>query len=135
LAQLELIPMTALRREPLVMLPTSPGPSATRTFISVLTRLKGGEPNIVAYEPPDQALETVALSTSLVTFANGSRATSAPVPGVAYRPISPALFMDFGLAYFREDESPALANLLRLIDDMAKDEPGPLPDGSELVTA
>ena len=93
------------------------------------------EPTIAAYEPPDQALELVAHSDSLITFANGSRAASAPVPGVAYRRPSPGLLLDFGLAYFRDNESPALANLLGVIDKMAKDEPGDVPEGSELVTA
>jgi LysR family transcriptional regulator, benzoate and cis,cis-muconate-responsive activator of ben and cat genes len=135
LARFEEIPVTALRREPLIMFPTSPGPTATRSMVRVLSRLMGGEPNIVAYEPPDQALEAVAHSTSLVSFANGSRAVSSPVPGIAYRRISPAMYLDFGVAHFRDDDSPLLADLLRVIDEMAKDEPGDLPEGSELLTA
>ena len=135
LARLDEIPVSALRREPLIMFPTSPGPSATRSMVKVLTRLMGGEPNIIAYEPPDQALEAVAHSNSLVVFANGSRAASAPVPGIAYRRISPALLLDFGFAYFRDNDSTVMANLLRLIDEMAKGEPGDLPEGSELLTA
>ena len=135
LAWLEPIPLTALRREPLIMFPTSPGPSAATSFLRVLARFMDTEPDIVAFEPPDQALETVAHSTSVIAFANGSRAASAPVPGVAYRRTSPALLLDFGVAYFRDDESPVLANLLRLIHEMAKDEPGALPEGSELLTA
>jgi len=135
LARLEVIPITALRREPIVIFPTSPGPSATRSFVRVLSRLMGAEPNVVAHEPPDQALEAVARSNSLVTFANGSRATSAPVPGIAYRPIAPAMFIDFGIAYFRDADSPAIANLLGLIDEMAADLPGDLPEGSELLEA
>jgi hypothetical protein len=82
-----------------------------------------------------EALEAVARSNSLVTFANGSRATSAPVPGIAYRPIAPAMFIDFGIAYFRDADSPAIANLLGLIDEMAADLPGDLPEGSELLEA
>jgi len=135
LARLDEIPVTALRREPLIMFPTSPGPSATKSMVKVLTRLMGGEPNIVAYEPPDQALEAVAHSSTLVVFANGSRAASAPVPGIAYRRITPALLLDFGFAYFRDNDSPVMANVLRLIDEMAKGEPGDLPEGSELLTA
>jgi DNA-binding transcriptional LysR family regulator len=133
LAQLDVIPITALRRVPLVMFPTSPGPSATRSFVRVLSRLMGAEPNVVAYEPPDQALEAVARSTSLVAFANGSRATSTPVPGIAYRRTAPALCMDFGIAYLRDADQTALANLLGLIDEMAVDLPGDLPDASELL--
>jgi hypothetical protein len=95
----------------------------------------GTQPTIVAYEPPDQALEAVAHSKSLISFANGSRAASAPVPGVAYRRTSPGLFLDFGVAYFKDDQSPALADLRLLIDELAQGEPGDPPDGSEVVTA
>ena len=135
LARLEEIPLRALRGEPLVMFPTSPGPSATASFVRMLTRHMGTQPTVVAYEPPDQALEAVAHSTSLISFANGSRAASAPVPGIAYRPTAPGLFLDFGVAYFRDDESSALADLRRLIDELAPEEPGDLPEGSEVVTA
>ena len=135
LARLDEIPLTALRGEPLVMFPTSPGPSATASFMRMLTRHMGTQPTIVAYEPPDQALEAVAHSTSLISFANGSRAASAPVPGIAYRPTSPGLFLDFGVAYFRDDQSPPLADLLRLIDELAPDGPGDAADGSEVLTA
>ena len=135
LAGLDEIPVTALRRQPLIMFPTSPGQSAVRSMLRVLARLMGGEPNIVAYEPPDQALEAVAHSTSLISFANGSRAVSSPVPGIAYRRTSPAMYLDFGLAYSRDDGPLLLADLLRVIDEMAKGEPGDLPEGSELLTA
>ena len=133
LAQLDVIPLKALRREPLIMFPTSPGPSATLSFVRMLVRHIGAEPNIVAYEPPDQALEAVAHSSSLVVFANGSRAASAPVPGIAYRPTYPALLLDFGIAYCRDNESPVLADLLRLTDEMAAGEPGEVPEGSEVL--
>ena len=133
LAQLDVIPLKALRREPLIMFPTSPGPSATLSFVRMLVRHIDAEPNIVAYEPPDQALEAVAHSSSLIVFANGSRAASAPVPGIAYRPTSPALLLDFGIAYCRDNESPVLADLLRLTDEMATGEPGEVPEGSEVL--
>jgi DNA-binding transcriptional LysR family regulator len=135
LARLQEIPIKALSREPLIMFPTSPGTSATETFIRMLVRHMGAAPNIVAYEPPDQALEAVAHSSALIAFANGSRAASAPVPGIAYRRTSPALLIDFGIAYFRDDESPVLADLLRLIDELGPVEPGDVPEGSEVVTS
>ncbi len=100
-----------------------------------LARHTGAEPNVVAHEPPDQALEAVAGSTSMITVANGSRAASAPVRGIAYRRMSPELLIDFGIPYSRDNESPMLTNLLRLIDEMAKGEPGDVPEGSELLTA
>ena len=135
LAQLEQVPIRALRNEPLVIFASSP----YKVFILELERFlaaqMGGEPNIVAHEPPDLALEAVARSTTLVTFANGARATSNPVPGIVYRRLSPEPLIDFGVAYFRDDESPSLTNLLRLIDDLAAGQPGDVPDGSVLLAA
>jgi hypothetical protein len=49
--------------------------------------------------------------------------------------LSPEPLIDFGLAYFRDDESLVLANLLRLIEEMAEGEPGEVPDGSEVLAA
>jgi DNA-binding transcriptional LysR family regulator len=134
-ARFEEIPLTALRNEPMIMFPTSPGPSATLSFVRTLVRHIGTQPNIVAYEPPDQALEAVAHSSSLISFANGSRAASAPVPGIVYRRTSPALFIDFGVAYLRDNESRVLADFVALIDELATGEPSDLPDGAELLTA
>lgn len=133
LAVHEPIPLPALRHEALVMYPGSGTRSSAVSFPGALARLIGAEPNIVACELPDQALQIVARSNSLITFENGSRAMSAPVPGIVYRRPSPPLLIDFGLAYFRDDESPALANLLRLIDEMAEGQPGDVPDGSEIL--
>jgi hypothetical protein len=45
------------------------------------------------------------------------------------------MFIDFGLAYCQDDESEVLADLLRVVDEMAKGEPGDLPEGGELLTA
>jgi DNA-binding transcriptional LysR family regulator len=135
LAKLERVPIRALRREPLVIFVSSP----YRAFIQELERFlaaqMGGEPNVVGHEPPDLALEAVARSTSLLTFANGARATSTPVPGIAYRRLSPEPLLDFGMAYFRDDESPSLTNLLRLIDELAPGQPGEVPDDSVLLAA
>ena len=74
-------------------------------------------------------------STSLITFANGARATSTPVPGIAYRRLSPEPLIDFGVAYFRDDESPSLTNLLRLIDELSPGQPDEVPDDSVLLGA
>jgi DNA-binding transcriptional LysR family regulator len=135
LARLEQVPVKAIRREPLVIFASS----QYKAFIVELERWlfaeMGGELNIVAHEPPDQALEAVARSDSLVTFANGVRAASNPVPGIAYRRLSPEPLIDFGLAYFRDDESPSLAKLLRLIDEMAAGQPGDVPEDSVLLAA
>jgi DNA-binding transcriptional LysR family regulator len=135
LARLEQVPVKALRRELLIIFASTSYRDFSGTLERWLAGQIGAQPKIVAYEPPDQALEAAAQSTSLITFANGSRAESAPVPGIAYRRLSPEPLIDFGLAYFRDDESPVLANLLCLIEEMAKGEPGEVPDDSELLAA
>src|SRR4029077_4214273 len=114
LARQERVEVKALRREPLVIFVSSPYQGFIRELERFLAEEMGGEPNIVGHEPPDLALEAVARSTSLITFANGSRATSTPVPGIAYRRLRPEPLIDFGVAYFRDDESPSLINFLRL---------------------
>ncbi len=133
LARLEQIPATALRGEPLIMLPRSPFMRFSVKLERWLAHHMGEEPNVVAHEPPDQALEAVAGSTSLISFANGSQAASRPVPGIAYRPLAPPVFVDFGVASFRDDELPTLANFLRLIDEMPEGKPDPLPEGGEVL--
>jgi DNA-binding transcriptional LysR family regulator len=135
LARLEQVPVKALRREPLIIFASSNYRDFSSTLERWLAGRMGAEPNVVAHEPPDNAHEAVAHSTSFITFANGSRAESAPVPGIAYRRLSPEPLIDFGLAYFRDDESPTLSNLLRLVNEMAEGEPGEMPAGSELLAA
>ena len=135
LARLEEVHVKALSNESLIVFPSTPFQSFSLKLEHWLARQMGMHPNVVAHEPPDQALEAVAQSASLITFANASRSTSAPVPGIAYRRLAPGLLVDFGLAYFRDDDSPALANLLRLIDEMAPGEPGEVPAGSEVLTS
>jgi LysR family transcriptional regulator, benzoate and cis,cis-muconate-responsive activator of ben and cat genes len=134
LAKLEQVPVKALGREPLIMPAASPYQVIGLALTQWLTRHVGTELNVVAHDPPDQALEAVARSTSLITFTNAARAANAPLPGVAYRSLSPELLSDFGLVYFRDDESRVLANLVRLIDEMAGEGPGDLPEGSELLS-
>jgi DNA-binding transcriptional LysR family regulator len=135
LGRLEPIPVKALRGEPLVAFPSTAFQGFPAKLERWLARHTGAEPNVVMREPPDQALEAVARSTSLISFANSSRIASTPVPGVVYRRMTPELVIDFGIAYWRDDESPMLANLLSLVDEMAPDEPGALPKGSELLTS
>jgi DNA-binding transcriptional LysR family regulator len=135
LAELEEVPVKALRRERLIMFSSTTFQAFSARLERWLARHIGADPNVVAHEPPDQALEAVARSTSLITFANGSRAESAPVPGVAYRRLTPEPLIDFGVAYVRDDKSPTVANLLQLIDEIAEYDPGEVPAGSELLSA
>lgn len=135
LAKLERVPVKALRRKPLVIFVSSPYKAFIVELERFLAAQLGEEPNIVGHEPPDLALQEVIRSTSLITFANGARAASIPVPGIAYRRLSPEPLIDFGVAYFQDDESPSLANFLRLVDELAPDQPSELPNDCVLLAA
>jgi DNA-binding transcriptional LysR family regulator len=135
LAEMEAIPVRALRHEPLILFPSTPFQSFPLKLEGWLARHMGGEPNVVAHEPPDEAVDAVARTNVGITFAKGSHAANSPVPGIVYRRMTPELLIDFGIASFRDDESMMLSNFLRLADEMADGAPGDLPEGSELLTA
>jgi DNA-binding transcriptional LysR family regulator len=135
LAKLEQVPVRALRNEPLIMFPTTPYHGFNLMLQGWLARHIGAEPKVVANEPPEHAMQAVAGSSSLIAFAEASRASNTPVPGIAYRRMAPDLLSDFGIAYFRDDESPKLANLLKLIDEISEGELGEIPEGSEVLYA
>src|SRR5207245_10534621 len=90
------------------------------TFRQWFWRNPGGEPNIVAEEPPEQALAAVAASGSAVTVASSWRESVAPTAGIALRPLVPQPLLDHEIAYMRHNPSPALQNLLRITDEIAK---------------
>jgi hypothetical protein len=73
----------------------------------------------------------VARSTSLITFANGA---VPPAPRFRESRIAYPGAADC-VAYFRDDESPSLTNLLRLIDELAPGQPDEVPDDSVLLAA
>jgi hypothetical protein len=68
----------------------------------------------------------------LMTLVNGGRAQPMPVPGVVYRSLTPSPLLDFGLAYFRDDPSPIVANLLEIATRFAGEELRNHADGEPL---
>jgi hypothetical protein len=48
--------------------------------------------------------------------------------------MSPSALADVGVTYVKDDPTPMVANLLRIIDEVAGPVPGPAPEGSELIT-
>jgi DNA-binding transcriptional LysR family regulator len=133
LAQLDRVPVSALAGEPFIMYPPEINQSLIAGFESWVARHDGGKLNIVAYEPPDQAIQAVATSDSLMTFVNAGRAQPKPVPGAIYRSLTPSPLLDFGIAYVRDDTSPSVANLLEIAADLARREPLDLASDGELV--
>jgi hypothetical protein len=133
MARLDRVPVSALDGEPFIMYPAEFNQSLIATFESWVARRAGGKLNIVAYEPPDQALQAVATSDSLMTLVNGGRAQPTPVPGVIFRSLEPSPLLDFGMAYVRDDPSPIVANLLEIANRFAREELRNHPDGELLL--
>ena len=115
------------------MTPRASSPALVTAIEQWFARHLGQALNIVAYEPPDEAVAAVANSDSLLTIVNGRRAESAPALGVVYRHLSPSPLLELGIAFHRDDPSPELANLLQIADEVAYVEHGPIPTDSELV--
>jgi DNA-binding transcriptional LysR family regulator len=133
LARLNPVPVAALAGEPFVMYPRETNPSLVAAFEAWLSRHTGGKLNIVAHEPPDQAIQAVATSDSMMTLINGGRAQRVPIPGVTFRMLSPSPLLDFGIAHMRDDPSPIVANLLEIAVDLARQEPRDMARDGELV--
>jgi hypothetical protein len=55
------------------------------------------------------------------------------VPGVVFRPMSPAPLMTLALAYLRDNPAPVLASLLRTIDEVAPGYQEELPADGEVL--
>jgi len=117
LAKLERVPATSLRG---VIWPREWNPEIATSFRQWLLRNLGEEPNIVAEEPTEQAFAAVAASGSAVTVASSWRESVAPIAGIALRPLVPQPLLDHEIAYMRHNPSPALQNLLRITDEIAK---------------
>lgn len=78
LALLERVPVKELRDQPLIMLSSQLNPVLTSALGRWLTRRTGLAPNIVAEEPPDQAVEAVASSGRRWRWSAGGSPQRAP---------------------------------------------------------
>jgi DNA-binding transcriptional LysR family regulator len=134
LAQHARIPVTSLRRVPIIMWPGSWNPDLTATFTQWLTRNIGAEPNVIAEEPADQAFEAVVRSGSAVTLASSWRA-SAPMAarGIVFRRLQPEPIVEHHIAFLRDDPSPVLQHLLRITEEVVAADPANESDESELL--
>jgi DNA-binding transcriptional LysR family regulator len=136
LAQMERIPVECLRGEPMVAVSAGVnGPVAT-AIVSWLTKYTGEPPNIVREEPPDQITAALAHSgNTTIALMTVRRASLAQAEGLVYRRLSPAPLIEYGGAYPRENHSPALASLLKTVEDLAPPLPVDLPPDTELLVA
>jgi DNA-binding transcriptional LysR family regulator len=133
LAKLDPVPVSALAGEPFVLYPPATSPTLVPALERWLTRYAGGNLSIVAYEPPDEALQAVAKSDAMMTIVNGGRAQSVPVPGIAYRQLSPSPLVDYGLAHMKDEPSAIVANLLEIAVEVARRKPLDATRNGELL--
>jgi DNA-binding transcriptional LysR family regulator len=131
LAQMDPIPVKALRGEPVALGAANPDLSAA--IQRWLARQTGADVNVVSEDPTDIAMETVVRSGSALLLVVRRHAAMQPVADFAYRSISPALLGEFAIAYRSDDPSPTLANLLRLVDDLAPNGHRDVPEDGELI--
>src|SRR5713226_9235848 len=134
LMQMERVPIKCLRGEPMIAVSSS-GVNAPLAAASVgwLTKYIGEPPNIVREEPPDQMGAALAKSGNAVALMTEHRAARARSDGLDYRPLSPTPLIEYGFAYVRDNTSPALANLVKTVDEVAPPLSDWLPPDSEVV--
>ena len=134
LAQHTRVPVSSLRRVPIIMWPGSWNPELTETFLQWLARNMGSAPNVIAEEPADQAFDAVARSGSAVTLAGAWRA-SAPtaVGGIVFRRMQPEPIIQHHIAFLRDDPSPVLKHLLRITEEIVAADPANESNEGELL--
>ena len=133
LAQMDRVPVESLRGEPLGLPPAAFNPDLIGALRRWLVKHTGAELNIVSEDPTDIAIETVARPGTAVILVIRRYAAMQPADGIAYRPMSPAPLVELALAYRSDDHSPALANLLILVEELALDDASVVPEDGELI--
>lgn len=131
-AKMERVPVKALAGQPMILFPTRLSPILSVAFRRWLIKHSGASLNIVAEEPHDQAALQVAKSDRLVFFVSSQWSAIVPTPGLVYRQMTPTPMNSFGIAYRRDEESPQLANLLKIVDEIATQSKTAAPKDGEL---
>ena len=131
LAHLARIPVRSLRGQALVLPPASASPDSVGAFEHWLVRHTGAELNVVAERPVDLAIESIARSGTPPTVLLRRYVPS--VPGLVYRSLKPAPYIDLVVAYLKDDQSPTLANFLRVVEDLAPFDASETPEDGELI--
>jgi DNA-binding transcriptional LysR family regulator len=133
LAQMESVPVACLRGEPMIGVSAGVNAPTAAATLRWLTKYTGEPPNIVREEPPDQMAAALAKSGNAVALMTEHRAEIARTDGLVYRKLSPAPVIEYGVAYARDNLSPALANLLKTIEAVTPPLPAELPADTELL--
>jgi DNA-binding transcriptional LysR family regulator len=132
LASMDPIPIKELRDEPITLPPPTANPYVITALRRWLVRHVGAELNVVSEEPTDLAQQTVAKAGTAVVLVIRRYVATQPVEGIAYRSMSPAPLVELAIAHRREDPSPTLANLIRLVEELSKQSYA-IPEDGELI--
>ncbi|OLC27838.1 MAG: hypothetical protein AUH69_13125 [Actinobacteria bacterium 13_1_40CM_4_65_12] len=131
--EMESVPIDCLRGEPVITVSSGVNGPLAAASISWLTKYIGEPPNVVGEEPPDQMAAALAQARNAVSLMSEHRAAIARADGLDYRRLTPKPLIEYGAAWVRDNPSPALANLLQTVDDIAPPLPADVPVGSELI--
>jgi DNA-binding transcriptional LysR family regulator len=131
LAQMDPVPVAALRGEPIGLPPPGANPYLIAALRRWLVSRTGAELNVVSEDPADLAVETVARA-GMASILQVRRYIPTPAAGIAYRAISPTPLIQLAVAYRPDDQSPTLANMLEVVEETAPFDPGSAPEG-ELI--
>jgi DNA-binding transcriptional LysR family regulator len=134
LAALDPVLIWQLRGEPVIALSPGVNNAIARAEISWLARHLGEDPNVVAYEPPDQLAGAVAHRRNAVTLLTVARASAAASSGIVYRRLSPMPMIEYGVAYRKDNTSAALAQMLAIVDELAPPLTADPPSEYEILT-
>ena len=132
LARMEPIPARALRGVPITLPPANANPGLIAALQRWLVLQTGEELNVVAREPSDLAIETMARSGAAAVLVIRGYIT-VPENGIVYRSIAPAPLVELAIAHRRDDSSPTVANMVRLVAEMVPSPLGNVPDDGELI--
>lgn len=132
LAKLERVPVEALRGVPLVLSPPSENPAMSTAFKRWLRRHTSNV-NVVAEEPADQAVETIATSDGAAAVVSWWRASTG-AGSVAFKPLTPAPLVELSLAHRSDDPNPLLKNLMTVLDEIRASTKGAADTGGELLS-
>jgi len=133
LAQMKSVPVACLRGEPMIGVSAGVNAPTAAASLRWLTKHTGEAPNIIREEPPDQMAAALARSGNAVALMTEHRAGIARTDGLVYRKLSPAPVIEYCVAYARDSPLPALANLLKTVEELTPPLPAELPAGSELL--
>ena len=119
LAAMDAIPIRQLRGEPIIALSAGVNNVFAKAVMGWLAHHMGEDPNVVAYEPPDQMARAVAHRGNAVAMLTRVRADLAVGIGVVHRRLVPSPMLEYGVAYRSDNNSAALAHLLDIVDELA----------------